>query len=368
MAQHDAEADISAALAASAFRDADEAEMPRLAKSSSQHNADTELSKVHAADDRSLPLLGVTIEALQRYAADERFDDETTTETACQHIFKADGMPQGWTGLARARHGESSHQYRNDATGAVQDGPPPGIRSIAEVLKDAEADAVKGMGKMARLKAKMGLCKGEVGKSNRFISQAWSLRFRRVVAAVARQVEKERAAGVTEEIYLWFDVISIDEHHAGDYAKGFSTMFMEAIKAIGHVYLAADPWDGPVVLTRIWCLWELFCCEQAGAKLSVCLSEADDDAFVAGLITDGVDAALIPFSKIDCKSAQATNKEDLEKFQGKSSEPSGSGWMRQWSGSCGSGFRRRWRRDWRRCALPERGTRQASCRCCVTCR
>jgi len=42
------------------------------------------------------------------------------------------------------------------------------------VLKDAEAQAVNGMGKMARLKVKAGLRKGEVGKSNRFISQAWT--------------------------------------------------------------------------------------------------------------------------------------------------------------------------------------------------
>ena len=63
---------------------------------------------------------------------------------------------------------------------------------------------------------------------------------------------RERAAGVTEEIYLWFDVISIDEHHAQAYAKGFSTTFMDAIKQIGHVYLIGEPWSGPKVLTRSW--------------------------------------------------------------------------------------------------------------------
>jgi len=80
------------------------------------------------------------------------------------------------------------------------------------------------------------------------------------------------------------------------------------------VYLAAEPWNAPVVLARIWCLWELYCADAVGAALSVCLSEADEDAFVAALVADGVDAALIPFSKIDCKSAQATNQEDLEKI------------------------------------------------------
>jgi len=250
-------------------------------------------SAIRAADERSLPLLGVKIEALQRLAADARFDDDTTTEAACQQGRRDAGELDG-PGLARGRHGLqlAPVPVRRHGRGAGR--ALPGTRSVAEVLRATDP--------------------ASVGKSNRFICQAWNLRFRRVVAAVARQVEKERAAGVTEEIYLWFDVISIDEHHAGDYAKGFCTTFVEAIKEIGHFYLAAGPWDAPVVLTRIWCLWDLYCCQLAGATLSVCLSEADEDAFVAALVADGVDAALIPFSKIDCKRAQATNKEDLEKI------------------------------------------------------
>lgn len=76
--------------------------------------------------------------------------------------------------------------------------------------------------------------------------------FRDVVSTVSRRVKIERADGVMEPIYLWFDVISIDQHHAEKYAKGFSTTFMDAIKQIGHVYLVADLWSRPTVLTRIW--------------------------------------------------------------------------------------------------------------------
>jgi len=92
--------------------------------SRSQHDAS---SAIHAADERRLPLLGVKIEVLQRYAfEDARFTDDTMTEMACQHIFKADGMPEGWTDLVSPVPGtvNSSHKFRNDATGAVQDAPP----------------------------------------------------------------------------------------------------------------------------------------------------------------------------------------------------------------------------------------------------
>jgi len=57
-----------------------------------------------------------------------------------------------------------------------------------------------------------------------------------------------------------------------------------------------------------------YCCVAQGAKLSVCLSAADEEAFLTALISEGVDAALVPFAAIDCASAQATNKQDVEKI------------------------------------------------------
>ena len=143
-------------------------------------------------------------------------------------------MPAGWTDLVCPVAGTpySTHSFRHDSTGVIQEEPPPGTRSIAQVLRGSNPAAVR--------------------DANRFISHYWQLTFRSVVRAASRRVEQERTAGATEEIYLWFDVISIDEHHASDYAKGFSSTFMSAIKQIGHVYLMAGPWYAPKVLKRSW--------------------------------------------------------------------------------------------------------------------
>ena len=252
--------------------------------------------EVHGPDGRALPLDGITIEALQQIADGPRFTEETTTEQACQHILKADGMPPDWTDLVSPVPGTpySTHRFRNDSTGQVLEEPPPGTRSIAQVLRESDPAAV--------------------GVSNRFISHYWQMPFRGVVRAVARRVEQERAAGVTEEIYLWFDVISIDEHHAQDYAKGFSTTFMNAIKQIGHVYLIAEPWSGPKVLTRSWCLWELFCCYEVGAILSVCLDCNNEALFLEALRTEGIEAMHRIFTEVDSSTAQASNPKDTEKI------------------------------------------------------
>lgn len=100
--------------------------------------------EVHGPDGRTLPLDGITPEALQHLAADARFDSATllefanrfrtpctssfTTEQACQHIFKADGMPPGWTDVVSPVPGTlySTHSYRHNTTGAEQKIPPAG--------------------------------------------------------------------------------------------------------------------------------------------------------------------------------------------------------------------------------------------------
>ena len=182
--------------------------------------------EVHAADGRALPLTGITCAALQQVAVDPRLDDQQllqvanhlrspctlsfTTEQTCQHILKAVGMPPGWTDLVYPVPDTpySTHRFRNDTTESSQDRAPPGTRSVAEVIRESNP--------------------ASVGQSNRFISHFWQMEFRSVVSAVARREEHECEAGVSGPLYFWFDVISLDEHHAEDYAKGFNNMFMDA--------------------------------------------------------------------------------------------------------------------------------------------
>ena len=132
-------------------------------------------------------------------------------------------------------------------------------------------------------------------------------------------MERERATSLKaehppderEEYYLWLDVISLDEHRASEFAKGFSTTFMEAINKIGHIYLIAEPWDEPVVLTRIWCLWEVYCCAQAKAVLTICVSEESEEPFMeCGETGDNPAGWSVKSSR-----AQASCAEDLEKIQ-----------------------------------------------------
>lgn len=37
----------------------------------------------------------------------------------------------------------------------------------------------------------------------------------------------------------------------------WSGAFRAAIRSFRHVVAVLDPWDGPVALTRAWCLWRV---------------------------------------------------------------------------------------------------------------
>jgi hypothetical protein len=96
----------------------------------------------------------------------------------------------------------------------------------------------------------------------------------------------------------------------------WETAFAQAVSAIGHTCLMMTPWHAPVVITRAWCLWEIYCTMNAeGCKFTLGLSPAEEDALIASLLDRGVEAVLKPFGRIDCRLAEATNPDDLRKIQ-----------------------------------------------------
>ena len=160
------------------------------------------------------PLLGVTVEELRAIADLPAVDDETTTETVVDYVLRQRTAPEGWADVAtplkdtpvavteEALGGShSSHRYLQTATGAERTGedPPPGTRSLAELIKSDRFFTV--------------------GTANRFVSHAWQLKFRRLVSALERSVKKERNAGMTREIYLWIDIMSLDQHRARQFTS-----------------------------------------------------------------------------------------------------------------------------------------------------
>ena len=68
---------------------------------------------------------------------------------------------------------------------------------------------------------------------------------------------------VSAGIYLWIDIFSVNQHaaSAGALPESFwETTFQEMIDSIGRTIVVLDQLDRvPTPLTRIWCIWEIYC-------------------------------------------------------------------------------------------------------------
>jgi hypothetical protein len=186
------------------------------------------------------PSDGVTVEALRELAA--RCEPRWTTNEACMLRVKPLTCAPGWRHKPTCVNAEQqwyAHSYVDERTGEETDRVPAGTRSYCELLVE------QGKGH-------------QVGRARIFVSHAWKYRFADVLTALEAHVARLKAAADYDgrEIYLWFDICTVNEHTGvGGGGDSWASTFKAAVGAIAHTCLVLSPWDDPVVLTRSWCLW-----------------------------------------------------------------------------------------------------------------
>jgi hypothetical protein len=246
---------------------------------------------------------GVTVNIMEGILRDERIAADSTTDIVCHTIIKPATVPPGWeeivTPVAKPWGTLYQATYKNLTTGKLQSTPPPGTSCLCDKLMAAGHRGA--------------------GKANVFFSHAWKFKFVDVVAAMRTFVDREAELGHTETFYFWFDTVVVDEHASQSFPpEWWETAFAEAVACIGHTCLMMTPWNAPIVITRAWCLWEVYCTMKAekeqGCRFTLALSPIEQAALLSALARDGVDAVLKPFAAIDCRKAQATNPDDLSKI------------------------------------------------------
>jgi hypothetical protein len=95
-----------------------------------------------------------------------------------------------------------------------------------------------------------------VKKATVFISHAWQFLFLNVVNSIKNHFKHY----TNDEVILWFDLFSNNQHHAPELDfTWWSTTFKSAIERLGHTVLILSPWNDPIPLTRVWCLYEIYC-------------------------------------------------------------------------------------------------------------
>jgi hypothetical protein len=150
-----------------------------------------------------------------------------------------------------------------------------------------------------------------VGTANTFVSHAWTFVFEELIESL-RLFEAQQLAAGRPPSYFWLDIFVVDENAAHTYpSEWWQTSFTQAVGSIGHTALVLTPWHSPVPLRRAWCLWEIYSTLTTQAKLSVCMSNAQNADFRRALV-ESADAVVSSLCTIDAETAEAGSKKDLD--------------------------------------------------------
>ena len=231
----------------------------------------------------------------------------TTSDFIKAHIQPVT-LPPGWIVEPEVTSAENSwytHHYINQATGEerVKDGgqpdPPPGTYSMcAKLAADPETAHF-------------------IGAPTHFLSHAHTMDFFETFDSVKRYVSKLPPEKVAT-MYWWIDGFAIDQHECqysppaiDDNSAAWAQTFQEAISKMGNVVMVLNPWNEPLVLSRLWCLWELQCALATDSGFGICLSTQQEEAFFASLRDgeQGVATAMGSLSKIDVNLAKGSAKD-----------------------------------------------------------
>jgi tetratricopeptide (TPR) repeat protein len=178
---------------------------------------------------------------------------------------------------------------------ALPNGDRPALVEI--LLGDAERTAGLAPAAAAR---------GVRAKANCFLSWHMAAKLLELLEAQRTQQEKDGAP-----IFVWNNLFMIRQVSAAP--TDFGAIFGTTVPLCGFTLAFLDPWDAPSMLTRIWCLAEIYHTVRHGCRLDVAMSAEGRVAFEQALVDDfgSITTAL---SKINVKKAEASRPGEYDEI------------------------------------------------------
>ncbi|CAK9068670.1 Tartrate-resistant acid phosphatase type 5 (TR-AP) (Tartrate-resistant acid ATPase) (TrATPase) (Type 5 acid phosphatase) (Uteroferrin) (UF) [Durusdinium trenchii] len=159
----------------------------------------------------------------------------------------------------------------------------------------------------------------DAGISNFMLSYSWRYRVDDIITSLVHHCEtRERDMKRT---YFWICCLCINQHRVKEaQAAGlvvpfedFREHFQQRVVGVGHVLALMAPWDNPVYVSRVWCVFEIFTAVNENCELTVILPPVEMKRF-SGTIHDGVlDKHLwASLEQLDVQRADASVASDKE--------------------------------------------------------
>ena len=128
------------------------------------------------------------------------------------------------------------------------------------------------------------------------VSHAWSNRFLDLVDTLLRRF------GGVGKVVLWIDIFSFNQHAA---TKLPGALIENSLTHFNSTVLIMLPPDNPTCLSRLWCLFEAYCCIEGRGKFEIAVS--DEDIFIEAVKNGKIREQI---ESIDILDASTSDDED----------------------------------------------------------
>ena len=160
---------------------------------------------------------------------------------------------------------------------------------------------------------------GQFGVANIFVSHAWSYLFLEELVESVEKWMTEQETIPEGGWRFWIDIFNVNQHvdvpneidtaAAAQNFRTFSQGFEEKLRAIGRAIFVLSPWDGPVWMGRVWCLYEYHVVHVHGLRFEFVVPPTQKNRFIVSLGQDSSNFLGI-VSKLDVEKASAFSKYD----------------------------------------------------------
>jgi hypothetical protein len=105
-------------------------------------------------------------------------------------------------------------------------------------------------------------------------------------------------------ISFWFDLFVNDQHNAVNRPfEWWTNTFTTSISEIGEVMLIMIPWNNPIILSRCWCLWEIYSTTLKQTKVSIAITSSDKENILKTITRDRVSTCINEICTFDVRNS-----------------------------------------------------------------
>eukprot|EP00933_Yihiella_yeosuensis_P030434 TRINITY_DN2407_c0_g3_i2.p1 TRINITY_DN2407_c0_g3~~TRINITY_DN2407_c0_g3_i2.p1 ORF type:complete len:636 (+),score=101.47 TRINITY_DN2407_c0_g3_i2:64-1971(+) len=118
--------------------------------------------------------------------------------------------------------------------------------------------------------------------------------------------------------YIWICCLCINQHRvqearrAGDTVPfdDFKQAFGDRVESVHHILAMMSPWNDPVYIKRVWCVFESSMAMSTDKELSVIMPPREEEAFRSSLLSRGMQDAFALLASLRIQDASASVPED----------------------------------------------------------